>query len=209
LTPDALNIQDVAARLAHDTTALCRNIAILTDILIEDAGDPVQVVEIGAQLRAKSGLLFSLVRTGRRVTDIAVRDTEHAPADLAPIVAAAVLRNAGRLGGLSNSVTGSGTAQVDIPLLNLALDAVLENVGDHGSDAGVLSIHIKDGRIELRNPASRAANSEDFDAFSGRDIKAFGGLGLWLVREVMARHGGRAEPLTGDATTYGVALQFA
>ncbi|WP_299296100.1 hypothetical protein [uncultured Tateyamaria sp.] len=201
-------IRDVADRLAHDTTALCRNIAILTDILIEDADDPARVADVGAQLRAKSALLFSLVRMGRRVTQVALHAGDPEPVDLEKTVTQAILRNAGRLGGLGNRVEGTGTATVDMPMLDLALDAALENVGDHGPGGGTLCVRIRDGAIDLLAPADRPATEEDFAAFSGRDRKGFGGLGLWLAREVMQRQGGQAVPLDIDATTFAISLQF-
>ena len=205
----APQIGDIAARLAHDTTALCRNIAFLSDMVSEDADDPDRVRKLSQQIKDKSRKLFALVRMTRRITDLASHRTACRVIDLRPAARAAVTRAGGRLGRFECFVDGEGAAWTDAHLLDLALDALTENAADHGADKGNFTIRIDGSVMRVTSAADVQATAADFTPFRSRDPASHAGLGLALVAHILERVGGSARASHAGREKFGITLEMA
>jgi signal transduction histidine kinase len=187
-------------------------IAILnTRIASLPAGaDRARLLEDAARLSTLAGQLLDLQRLDQQTRPLARVDlvalAQRVLVDLSPLAFAAGYEMAFEP-EQQNIAAFADTTSIERALTNL-----LQNAIDHGGRRGTITLRVRrDGCIEVDDEGGGIPQQEReriFEPFYRRRADGRGGgLGLHLVREIMALHGGRVE--VGDAPGGGARFRMA
>jgi signal transduction histidine kinase len=212
------------ARVGHDLRTPLTLIRMYAETLAEGrVSDPAEARAFAGVAAREAGRLSRLAENVLDFSRAGARAAERRPVDLARLAREVVdaWRPLLEEAGVRASVTaGPATVRGDEEALRGALGNLLDNARGHAASGGVVEVAVqaRDGRAEVhvrdRGPGVPAGMEERlFERFvRGPDARPRGaGLGLALVREVAAAHGGAARvgPREGGGADFTVELPLA
>ena len=176
--------------------------------LQRDTGLPATVQQQLAPMHAATLLMEQTVGTlllmAREADAPTLQGTPAPPTSVVPLVEQWVLAHADWLDAqgltLDLQLPRNATLALPAPVLQLALASLLGNAVTHGQRGGQVQVSLDAAGLRVSNPSAPLPPGVGEDFVKGQASGGFG-LGLAIVRRLLASHGSRLELLHAEGCT--------
>lgn len=201
---------EVSARIVHDKRALLRHINIYAEMSKELAAGSQELRDNMDRISAKTAALARLVDADRLLQVLQTGGVAVSPVSLRAVVDDGLRKAQKNWGSIMPTVKGQATVAGIAPHLSIAVQELVANSQEH-AQAGPVTLSVSEGPqpcLTVTSPSDTPADPSLFEAYAvGSGQKRPGaGLGLFLVRQIAAAHGGSLEALDADDRTFALRM---